>query len=268
MAPPRTVPNHASNASGEFSISVATLAPGVTPMPARPAASRSARSPTSPADSLVPHTSRYSPSGSCSRRRSSSSLTVCCGWPLIQVAFAISPCLWPRPRVEGTPMLGECALRPFCTEDIVSKRRSKNGAPVMEVEDMILISVDDHVVEPPHVFNGRLPKRFADRAPRIEQTARGDEVWVFDGQTIPNIGLNAVSGRPKEEYGVNPTAYAEMRPGCFDVDERVKDMSAAGVLASMCFPSFPSFSGRIFLGCEDKELAAAVVSAYNDWHID
>ena len=93
-----------------------------------------------------------------------------------------------------------------------------------------------------------MPAKFADRAPRVEHTDAGDDVWIFDGQTIPNIGLNAVAGRPKEEYGVNPTAFDEMRAGCFDVHERVKDMSAGGVLACMCFPSFPSFSGRLFLG--------------------
>ena len=138
----------------------------------------------------------------------------------------------------------------------------------MRVEDMIFISVDDHVVEPPDVFDGRMPAKFADRAPRVEHTGAGDDVWVFDHQTIPNIGLNAVAGRPRSEYGVNPTAFDEMRPGCFDVHERVKDMSAGGVLACMCFPSFPSFSGRLFLACPDKELALAVVRAYNDWHID
>jgi predicted TIM-barrel fold metal-dependent hydrolase len=45
-------------------------------------------------------------------------------------------------------------------------------------------------------------------------------------------------------------------------------MSAGGVLASMNFPSFPSFSGRLFAACEDKDLALAVTQAYNDWHIE
>jgi len=67
----------------------------------------------------------------------------------------------------------------------------------MRIEDMIFISVDDHLVEPPHVFEGRMPARFADRAPRVEHTDSGDDVWIFNGQTIPNIGLNAVAGRPK-----------------------------------------------------------------------
>ena len=125
----------------------------------------------------------------------------------------------------------------------------------MRVEDMIFISVDDHLVEPPDLFEGRLPAKYADRAPRVEHTDAGDDVWIFDHQTIPNIGLNAVAGRPKEEYGVNPTAFDEMRAGCFDVHERVKDMSAGGILACMCFPSFPSFSGRLFLASADKQLA-------------
>ena len=89
---------------------------------------------------------------------------------------------------------------------------------------------------------------------------------MFNGVQIPNIGLNAVAGRPKEEYGVDPTAFDEMRPGCFDVHERVKDMNAGGVLACMNFPSFPAFSGRLFAACEDKDLALAVTQAYNDWH--
>ena len=45
-------------------------------------------------------------------------------------------------------------------------------------------------------------------------------------------------------------------------------MSAGGVLATMNFPSFPSFSGRLFMGADDKDLALAMVQAYNDWHID
>ena len=75
---------------------------------------------------------------------------------------------------------------------------------------------------------------------------------------IPNIGLNAVAGRPKEEYGIEPTAFDEMRPGCYDIHERVKDMNAGGVLGSMCFPSFPGFAGRLFAAADDKDLALAV----------
>jgi predicted TIM-barrel fold metal-dependent hydrolase len=138
----------------------------------------------------------------------------------------------------------------------------------MRADDLILVSVDDHLVEPPHMFEAHIPDRYRDRAPKVVHADDGSDVWVFNDAVIPNIGLNAVAGRPKEEYGIEPTAFDEIRPGCWDIHERVKDMNAGGVLGSMCFPSFPAFSGRLFAAAEDKDLALAVVRAYNDWHVD
>jgi Amidohydrolase len=139
---------------------------------------------------------------------------------------------------------------------------------VMDTSDLIFVSVDDHLVEPPTMFEGRMPARYQASAPKVERRDDGSDVWTFNGAVIPNVGLNAVAGRPKEEYGVEPTAFDEMRPGCYDVDERIKDMNAGGVLGSMCFPSFPGFSGRLFAAADDKDLALAVLQAYNDWHIE
>jgi predicted TIM-barrel fold metal-dependent hydrolase len=137
--------------------------------------------------------------------------------------------------------------------------------PTVITDELILVSVDDHLVEPPHVFDAHIPARFRDRAPRIVRTEIGDDVWVFEGEEVPYLGLNAVAGRPKEEYGVEPMSYEEMRRGCWDVHERVKEMSAGGVLGSLNFPSFPGFSGRLFSAIADKDLALAVIRAYNDW---
>jgi len=138
----------------------------------------------------------------------------------------------------------------------------------VNIDDLILVSVDDHVVEPRHLFEGRMPAKYQDRAPRIVEKDDGTEAWVWEGMEAGYIGLNAVSGRPKDEYGTEPTRYDEMRPGCYDIHERVRDMDVAGVLASMNFPSFPQFCGQFFLQAEDKELALATVRAYNDWHVD
>ena len=138
----------------------------------------------------------------------------------------------------------------------------------MKPEELILISVDDHLVEPPTLFDAHIPERYRDRAPTVIRTKDGSDVWTFEGSKIPNIGLNAVAGRPKEEYGIEPTAFDEIRPGCWDIHERIKDMNAGGVLGSMNFPSFPGFSGRLFAAVEDKALALAVIRAYNDWHVD
>ncbi|MCU0267222.1 MAG: amidohydrolase [Acidimicrobiales bacterium] len=138
----------------------------------------------------------------------------------------------------------------------------------MKTEDMILVSVDDHVVEPPDMFENHLTGRYADRRPYVRRTSTGIDVWMYEGQKIQNLAINAVAGRPKDEYGIDPTSFEQMRPGCYDVHERVKDMNANGVLGSLNFPSFPGFSGRLFAATEDKDFALAVLQAYNDWHID
>jgi Amidohydrolase len=138
----------------------------------------------------------------------------------------------------------------------------------MELDDLILVSVDDHVVEPPDLFEGRLSAAAAERAPRVVRQANGQDSWVFEGAALPNVGLNAVAGRVPEEYGVDPVSFDQMRPGCYDIDERVRDMDVNGVLGSLNFPSIAGFAGQLFMTCDDKAIALELLQAYNDWHID
>ncbi|MBJ7260617.1 MAG: amidohydrolase [Actinobacteria bacterium] len=135
-------------------------------------------------------------------------------------------------------------------------------------EDLILVSVDDHVVEPSTLFDNHLPAKWKDAAPRSIRKDDGTDVWVFEGNEIPNIGLNAVAGRPPEEYNIEPTSYDMIRKGCYDIHERVLDMNRNGVLGSMCFPSFVQFCGQLFSKSSDLDTSLQLLRAYNDWHID
>ena len=94
-----------------------------------------------------------------------------------------------------------------------------------------IISVDDHVVEPPDMFKNHLPAKWQEYAPKSVKKPDGIDVWVYEDNVIPNIGLNAVAGRPPEEYNIEPTSYDMMRKGCYDIHERVNDMNRNGVLA-------------------------------------
>jgi predicted TIM-barrel fold metal-dependent hydrolase len=138
----------------------------------------------------------------------------------------------------------------------------------MNIDDLILVSVDDHVIEPAHMFEGRVEKKYADKAPRFVRRDDGLMAWQYDGQEITNTALNAVAGRPPEEFGMEPTCIEEIRQGCYDIDARVKDMNANGVLGALCFPSFPRFCGQLFAESADKDQATAMVRAYNDWHVE
>lgn len=144
----------------------------------------------------------------------------------------------------------------------------RQGAQKMTVNDMILISVDDHVVEPADVFERHLPASLADQAPRVVRNDAGAQRWVFQGMEFGGTGLNAVASWPRTEWDNDPLEYAEMRPGCYDVHARVRDMDANGLLASMNFPTFPGFAGTHLMSAPDRTLTNAIVSAYNDWHVD
>jgi predicted TIM-barrel fold metal-dependent hydrolase len=132
-----------------------------------------------------------------------------------------------------------------------------------------VISVDDHLVEPAHMFQGRVPAKFADLAPKVVEQSDGSQRWIYNGKVFPNIGLNAAVGRPPAELSDEPTRFDEMRRGCWDIHDRIKDMDIAGVYASMNFPSLlAGFAGQRLSATKDPELGFAVFQAYNDWHLE
>ncbi len=139
----------------------------------------------------------------------------------------------------------------------------------MRMDDMILVSIDDHMIEPPDMYKNHVPAKWLDQAPQVVRNEQGADEWRFQGQsTTTPFGMAATVGWPREEWGFNPGAFTELRPGCWDVHERVRDMNANGVLASMCFPTMAGFNARTFTEAGDKELSLVMLQAYNDWHID
>ena len=141
----------------------------------------------------------------------------------------------------------------------------------MQLEDMILVSVDDHLVEPPSMsdfFMDHFPAKYRDQVPTVITKDDGTDVWLVQGHEVASFGLNAVAGRVSTEWGMDPGNFGEVRAGTYDVHERVRDMNINGVLGSMCFSSWPGLGGQYFLQSGDSELAACMIRAYNDWHIE
>ncbi len=129
-----------------------------------------------------------------------------------------------------------------------------------------VISVDDHLVEPPHMFEGRLPARYRAHAPRVVEDDQGHELWEFEGRRYTQVGMNAVAGRRPEARSLEPTRFDDMRRGCWDIHARIADMDINGVWASLNFPSqVTGFCGRVFSGTDDPDLGLAVTRAWNDW---
>jgi predicted TIM-barrel fold metal-dependent hydrolase len=130
-----------------------------------------------------------------------------------------------------------------------------------------IFSVDDHVIEPADVWSSRVPAKFKEAAPHVIEDG-GREYWVYEGQRAATMGLNAVAGKPREQWSLEPVRFSDMIPGCYDPKERAKDMLSQGVLASINFPTLPRFGGLLFNSFKDKELADHCVRAWNDFMLD
>lgn len=130
-----------------------------------------------------------------------------------------------------------------------------------------IFSVDDHIVEPADVWSSRVPSKYRESAPHVVEED-GREYWVYEDERNMTMGLNAVAGMPRDQWGMEPARFSDMIPGCYDPKERSKDLLAQGVLASVNFPTLPRFGGMLFNSFKDKELASACVRAWNDFILD
>jgi predicted TIM-barrel fold metal-dependent hydrolase len=145
-----------------------------------------------------------------------------------------------------------------------------------------IISVDDHVVEPPDLWTSRLPREHIERGPRVVRekfdggganlaSAYGGwaDVWYYDDVRAPMMVLMAAVGFEDSRRDFGVTTYDDIRPGGWKQTERLSDMDDNHVDASLCFPNtIPRFCGQTFAERADKELALECVKAYNDWMID
>jgi predicted TIM-barrel fold metal-dependent hydrolase len=150
-------------------------------------------------------------------------------------------------------------------------------------DDIKMISIDDHLIEPPRVWVDRLPAKYHDRCPRMEEVTedrvepfyakevhltKGVQIWRYEDMMEPMVGLIATSGTAIEDRSFTPLRFDQILRGTWDPVARLTNMDEDGVWAQAPFPSFPGFSGNKFVFAKDKELARLCVKAYNDFLLD
>lgn len=132
-----------------------------------------------------------------------------------------------------------------------------------------MISVDDHLIEPPNTWTDRLPSKYRDEAPRWVSDERG-ESWLFQGKRFPIGGAVTAGAFPPESrpQPFQPLKWGEIPAACYDPKARIAAMDTDRVAAALMFPNLPEFSGNLFQRVQDRELALLCIQAYNDWLLD
>jgi predicted TIM-barrel fold metal-dependent hydrolase len=136
-----------------------------------------------------------------------------------------------------------------------------------------IISVDDHVLEPVNLFEGRVASRLADKMPHFLIADDGVPFWEIEGVRAFYTTADGAAGRPKNEWGQAgtgaPQRHEDFRQGVVDSRARIGDMDLTGVWAQLGFPSIPwGFAGSRFARMADQEAGLVALRAYNDWMID
>ena len=157
-----------------------------------------------------------------------------------------------------------------------------------ETELPLIISVDDHILEPRTLWQEQLPPSLRDRGPRVVREkvslefkgghygfTRGDEsgklcdLWLYEDLVTPTGLLHAAVGYAPEDQINVPAIYEDFRPGTYDRAARLADMDENHVEAAINYPNtFPRFAGQGFAERSDKDLALACLQIYNDWMIE
>lgn len=147
-----------------------------------------------------------------------------------------------------------------------------------------VISVDDHVVEPPDLWTSRLSSKHLAAGPRVvrekgiwaakrwtvdDVDGQWGDVWYYEKRAIAITMGAAQPGYDLTKRVSQPVTFDDMRPGVWRQRDRLADMDADHVQAAICYPNvLPGPGGETFSIGEDKELGLACIRAYNDWMLD
>jgi predicted TIM-barrel fold metal-dependent hydrolase len=118
-----------------------------------------------------------------------------------------------------------------------------------------LVSADNHVFEPPTLWQERLPREYRDRGPRL---AVADGWYVLAIEGMPDRKLSRVERGDGDDAG---GGAGGLRHGGADPEGRLADMAADGVVAEVIYPTFGLFIDMV----PDPGLQMACARVYNDW---
>lgn len=131
--------------------------------------------------------------------------------------------------------------------------------------DYQIIDCDQHVIEPPDLWENYLAKKYHDQAPRLVEDEDGGDAWLLGGNT-ESLGLVAAMNQTPETLKWTGVRYDDMHPGITQPKPRLELMDQDGVSAAVFFP--PQRTMIYFMFQEDKEYSLAGMQAYNNFITD
>jgi len=125
-----------------------------------------------------------------------------------------------------------------------------------------VIDADQHIIEPPDLWERWLPSAHRARAPRLVKDEDGGDAWQL-GEHVEPLGLVTVMATPPEAMRWTGVRYATLHRGCWEPEGRLELMDRDGIDAAIIYP--PQRTMRYFMSTTDADFHLAGIQAYNDW---
>ena len=131
--------------------------------------------------------------------------------------------------------------------------------------DVKAVSVDDHIIEPPHLWRDFIEPAFRYQAPRLVSEASHD-AWYVDSKMVGHIGIMAAAG---QRFG-DPAKlkhrgrWESIPKAAYDPVEYTKALEVDGMSAAVLYPTWCLF----WMNAGSVGLVNAICRAYNRWLAD
>jgi len=128
-----------------------------------------------------------------------------------------------------------------------------------------IVDCDQHVIEPPDLWEKYLPAKYQDRAPKLARDEDGGDGWLL-GKHVESLGLVAAKEVSPRDLRWTGTRYEDMHPGIYDAKGRLELLDEDGIDAAVLFP--PQRTMIYFMTIGDDEFQMAGMRAYNHFITD
>ncbi len=131
-------------------------------------------------------------------------------------------------------------------------------------DEVAVIDVDTHITEPPDLWSSRVPAKWVDQIPKLENI-KGRDYWVINGKRAlapGSVSMAGYDGHPPRHF---PPTFADIPAAAYDAKARLAHMDAEGIYAQVLYPNVGGFGSQNFLRMDNAELKLACVTAYNDF---